>query len=132
VSDEEIERAKVLFFDAIDAYPEESRYDCGYFDREFGVLDGNIDEIMPALLAYGWTPPNVDPLPRPEREAPEAPVETWTGPTFGPLNEGDVVTVNLGGETKLFKVEQTRGSNLHPGLTQMTCTRVSREETPDE
>lgn len=100
-------------------------YACGYFDREMGVLDGKIDEVMPALLAYGWTPPNVDPLPRPELVAP---IETWTGPTFGPPNEGDVVGVRWGGETKLFKVDKTRGSSLHPGLTKLDCTRVDGAE----
>lgn len=85
---------------------------------------------MPALLAYGWTPPNVDPLPRPERQVPEAPVETWTGPTVGVLNEGDVVTVNFPGGKPggVFKVDRTLGSSLHHGLTKLECTRVDGAE----
>jgi hypothetical protein len=125
VTPEEIDRAKALFFDAIDAYEEEDPYACGYFDRRSGVLDGHIDEIMPALLAYGWTPPNVAPLPQPEREAP---VETWGGTPDGPLSEGDLVTVNLGGKTELFKVAYTKGSSLTPGLTKLECTRVDGTE----
>ncbi len=124
---EDLERAKALFFDAINTGPlVESPWWGGYYDREFGTLDGNIDEIMPALLAYGWTPPDVEPLPRMEREVREepAPVETWTGGNFGPLNEGDVVRVSLGGESKLFKVDKTSGSSLTPGLTKLECTRV--------
>lgn len=126
---EEIKRATALFFDAIDTHGlEEDQWGAGYFDREMGTLDGRIDEIMPALLAYGWTPPNVDPLPQPEREQPAPPVETWTGPTFGPIHEGDVVAVTLGGEQKLFKVDRQRGSSITHGLTKMECTRVDGDE----
>lgn len=125
---EEIKRAMALFFDAIDTHGLEDDSACGYFSRDGGVLDGRLKEIMPALLAYGWTPPNVDPLPQPEREAPAAPVETWTGPTFGPINEGDIVAVTLGGEQKLFKVDHQRGSSITHGLTRMECTRVDGDE----